>query len=761
MRALLRCLAATYAFAMLAAPSFAQDGGRSDGALGKDEAKVRWVDGRPMLRVTLRAGDNVYYCHLLIDLSTSLSLYLHRNAAGSLKAEACSVEAGGIQLADLGFEAKRDTWLEGLTSEYAEELQQVPVAGILGLRAFGDHDVVLDGPNSVLRLLPSTSATAEAPPASEALSAISFVGDVQRGIRLRCELGDGAVVDLTLHTRDPFSWLDPRLCRKVGHPDGVLQTVVAGEFLDFAKWAPFRPLRSQSEIQGGIGGAVLRQMVVTVQPAAGRVVFGMPAAPVYPEVEAQFYRAVFGTKDTAVLRKFVEEHADTPQAAEAASALLERELEQDGDLGALQVAGLAIVRTAAKNKKGTAALDVLEHLPATREAFAARAAIAEAGLAEARADEDGNAAHKLRLELGTQKRILGDLKEARRHLLSAVFGMPASGPANLQLGHWHRDQGELDAALGRYFLALLDMKNTGQEGYLAFAQVFARLHGSEDGLLAELEDRADGRVPSFQPIPRDPTTIHKTGRTVLVELFTGAMCPPCVAADVGCDGLSQLYDRDEVVVVQWHLPVPQPEPMVAPASLERAEKYGVSSTPTVVIAGGEPIVGGGKVDAAPDMFRRYREVVDAQLLAAPVASIEGSASCTGSVVRVVASVMPVATAKPDRWRVHAVLVESMVAFPGGNGMLFHHGVARSAFTPPGGAPIGQATSAQPLDLTIELGSVEAELDEQVATYETDKVFLVRPVRPERTRLEVVLFVQDEAGVVVQAKRLPVKIEVAK
>jgi hypothetical protein len=101
MSALLRHFAAVSVVLALAAPSSAQDG-----ALGRDEAKVRWVDGRPMLRVTLRAGDNVYYCHLLIDLSTSLTLYLHRNAAGSLKAESCTVEAGGIKLEDLSFEAE-------------------------------------------------------------------------------------------------------------------------------------------------------------------------------------------------------------------------------------------------------------------------------------------------------------------------------------------------------------------------------------------------------------------------------------------------------------------------------------------------------------------------------------------------------------------------------------------------------------------------------------------------------------------------------
>jgi hypothetical protein len=305
---------------------------------------------------------------------------------------------------------------------------------------------------------------------------------------------------------------------------------------------------------------------------------------------------------------------------------------------------------------------------------------------------------------------------------------------------------------------MLDMKNTGQEGFVAFADAFGKLHGGDAGLLAELEDRADGRIPSFQPIPRDPATIVKSGRTVLVELFTGAMCPPCVAADVGCDGLQQLFGRDECVVVQWHLPVPAPEPMVAPVSLQRAEGRGVRSTPTVVIAGGEPIEGGGKVDAAPDLFRRYRQEVEAQLQLPPVAAIEGTAVLKGDTVRVAAKVLATPASKPGRWRAHAVLVEELVAFPGANGLLFHHCVARASLTPPDGAPVALVAAGQQLELSLDLGDVARELDELIATYETEKVFLVRPVLPDRKRLQVVMFVQEAGGAVVQAQVLPVAVE---
>ena len=97
-----------------------------------------------------------------------------------------------------------------------------------------------------------------------------------------------------------------------------------------------------------------------------------------------------------------------------------------------------------------------------------------------------------------------------------------------------------------------------------------------------------------------------------------------------------------------------------------------------------------------------------------------------------------------------MLVEQLLVFPGSNGVLFHHDVARAALLD------GVAVAGQPLALRADLAAVARALEARVSGYERDKPFLVRPVQPDRQRLHVVVFVQ-EAGRVVQAHSLPVEV----
>ena len=56
-----------------------------------------------------------------------------------------------------------------------------------------------------------------------------------------------------------------------------------------------------------------------------------------------------------------------------------------------------------------------------------------------------------------------------------------------------------------------------------------------------------------------------------MEIFTGAECPPCVAADVGFDALLKSYKPTEFIGLQHHLHIPGPDPLTNADTVARAD----------------------------------------------------------------------------------------------------------------------------------------------------------------------------------------------
>ena len=79
----------------------------------------------------------------------------------------------------------------------------------------------------------------------------------------------------------------------------------------------------------------------------------------------------------------------------------------------------------------------------------------------------------------------------------------------------------------------------------------------------------------------------KSERTILVELFTGAQCPPCVGADLAFDGLDRTYPPADVILLQYHLHIPGPDPLANADTEARADYYSreVDGTPTILFKG--------------------------------------------------------------------------------------------------------------------------------------------------------------------------------
>ncbi|MBI2806327.1 MAG: hypothetical protein HYX68_15215 [Planctomycetes bacterium] len=246
----------------------------------------------------------------------------------------------------------------------------------------------------------------------------------------------------------------------------------------------------------------------------------------------------------------------------------------------------------------------------------------------------------------------------------------------------------------------------------------------------------------------------KSTRAVLVELFTGAQCPPCVAADMAFDGLEKTYGPGEVVLLQYHLHIPGPDPMSNRDNDARFEYYAktypnkVRGMPTSIFAGKPDASGGGSREGAPEKYKEFCAAVNKNLEVAAEAQVSASAVRTGSKIAILAQVKNL-TKPGDKMRLRLALVEDWVRYRGNNGLQYHHRIVRAM---PGGVK-GIALPKKELEhtVTVDLDELRAGLNK----YLDEDYDGPRPMRLRN--LSVVAFIQnDENADVLQAVNVAVK-----
>jgi hypothetical protein len=297
------------------------------------------------------------------------------------------------------------------------------------------------------------------------------------------------------------------------------------------------------------------------------------------------------------------------------------------------------------------------------------------------------------------------------------------------LGGTYNGMGKTKEAYAAYLAAAAD---NHPQALAAARELYIKINGKSDGFEAELEARTK-ELP-YTPGPFQAPSGWK-GRAVLAELFTGSECPPCVAADLGFDGLIESIPAKYLAILEYHLPIPQPDPMINPAAKARQEFYGVNSTPTVFIDGEKDASGGGPRGLAESKFNQYRAAVEARLAAAPEAELKVSAERSGETIKVdFDSGRPVAGAA-----YLVVLVQGEEAYKGRNGLIFHKMVVRDIITVD---PAGARTAG------FDLAASELKTDQYLTDFENNNgrfqafKFAERHHKIDRRRLEVVFFVQD-------------------
>jgi tetratricopeptide (TPR) repeat protein len=299
----------------------------------------------------------------------------------------------------------------------------------------------------------------------------------------------------------------------------------------------------------------------------------------------------------------------------------------------------------------------------------------------------------------------GELRDALGMLRSIEdLASPWSTDFWLALGGIYQKLGQPDSAVNAYMNGLTVMNPKELRDTLE--SVYRKVHGSMDGLDADL-DRLKQSGAVFDPGRYSPGE-HRTGKVMLAELFTGAECSPCVASDIALDALGEYYPRTDVVIIEYHVHIPGPDPLTTNDSWNRYQMYRGGGTPTVVIDGRESIVGGGPKFIARNRFNLYRNAIQkyqgdepGMNLRIDVVRLHDSIAVAAHVGRVKGQ------AEPGNCVLHLALVQRSVAYPGGNGITRHAMVVRGLFGGPAGTPVSSSLPEETVHLSLNVADVEA------------------------------------------------------
>ncbi len=291
------------------------------------------------------------------------------------------------------------------------------------------------------------------------------------------------------------------------------------------------------------------------------------------------------------------------------------------------------------------------------------------------------------------------------------------------------------------------------------ADVLAALHGALRTLGKATEAKAiAGRLDQvttaldrdyqkkLPPIKLNEFTGRKGDRAVVMELFTGAQCPPCVAADLAFDALVKTYPSKDVVLIQYHLHIPGPDPMTNADTEARWAYYRklfpdtVRGVPTALFNGKVLPGGGGGMAQGPGKYKQYCGVIEPLLEDKSVAKLAARANRIGDKVSIEATVRGLKDNGNVKLRL--LLVEETIRYVGGNKIRFHHQVVRAFPGGVEGVAVKGGSSKHSAD--INLVELRKNLNRYLDDYAANKRPFPKTERPlDFAHLRVIAMLQDD------------------
>jgi hypothetical protein len=228
---------------------------------------------------------------------------------------------------------------------------------------------------------------------------------------------------------------------------------------------------------------------------------------------------------------------------------------------------------------------------------------------------------------------------------------------------------------------------------------------------------------------------------------------------VAFDALEKSYKPSELVLIQYHMHIPGPDPLTNPNAIARWDYYRASfpndvrGTPTTVFNGKPQAGGGGGMGNAEGKYKQYTGIIDPLLEKSTEIKVAGKSHLMGNKVDIAVDVSGVSG---DDLKLRLLVVEETIKYVGGNQLRFHHQVVRAMPGGPEGVSIKDKTfkHVEKVDLVDVRNELTSYLDD-FAAYTSP---FPKPQRPlDLKSLRVIALVQnDKTKEIVQALQMEVE-----
>jgi tetratricopeptide (TPR) repeat protein len=257
----------------------------------------------------------------------------------------------------------------------------------------------------------------------------------------------------------------------------------------------------------------------------------------------------------------------------------------------------------------------------------------------------------------------------------------------------------------------------------------------------------------------------ESNKVVVAELFTGAECPPCVAADEAFDKLAEHYSRENLLILEYHLHIPGPDPMTNPDTFSKYQFYGANyGTPTVFFEGVEKLVGGGPDFVAQSRANIYQQSLNKYYKENPELEIDGNTNLKEDKINIDLTVK--SSSHIENSLVQIALLEKSVDYTGANGVSKHIYVVRDLVNGAEGVKLNLVNGIQKINEMIDVAEVEKGIKEYLNNPESHPSWRkgakfngwrARPDSINRTNLGIAVYVQEtNTKKIIQAKYFDIK-----